>query len=555
MRSLIIHTLAALHPGEKRQFSKLVIYNILVSVTDIAGLAMLVLMIGVYTNAPLPAAVHLLPSWLLRKTSILPFSLLLIFFIIKNSLGYSVNRKQCRFMVSVACRISQGKLSHYLSGSYSNYTTKDSSIHIRETGYYPSEFCQHILNGLQQIITQSMLVVLAITAILIFNIKLFLLIFVILLPPVTAIFFRVRREAFQMSLRAKQSSEKSLQYLQEALSGYVESNLYHKAKFFLKRYSSCQYAFNKSISDYLVLNELPNRVIEIFALLGLLILIIYSERSSGSGTAPIVTISAFMAAAYKIIPGFVKIINISGQINAFEFTIKGIRVKDPGIPGAPVNTTGEIESVRFRDVGFRYGSKEVLRGINLDIGRGDFLGLSGPSGRGKSTLVNLILGFLTQDTGDILINGRPVGPVQIGHYRHHISYVKQQPFILHGPLWQNITLDDTRYDENRLRAALDVSGLSQVVDACSDGVDKLILENGRNISGGQRQRIALARAFYKEASLYVLDEPFSELDETSEQMLLRRLRCLSEDGKLIVLVSHNTRGLDYCNKIISMDDR
>jgi ABC-type bacteriocin/lantibiotic exporter with double-glycine peptidase domain len=262
-----------------------------------------------------------------------------------------------------------------------------------------------------------------------------------------------------------------------------------------------------------------------------------------------------MAAAYKIIPGFVKIINIAGQINAFEFTIKGIGVNMASTSGPAPNRLEQIESISFRDVGFAYGAKKVLHGINLHICRGDFLGVAGPSGRGKSTIINLLLGFLTQDTGDISINGSPASQPQITHYRRHISYVKQQPFILHGPLWQNITLDDKCYDEERLRTVLEVSGLSQMVYECGEGVEKLILENGRNISGGQRQRIALARALYKEASVYILDEPFSELDEASEQRLLRRLRCLSDDGKLVVLVSHNSRGLHYCNKIFSMDDR
>lgn len=534
----------------------LVLCNIVISATDIAGLAMLVLMIGIYTNTALVSISHVLPPWLLNKDSILPFVLLLVFFVLKNYAGYFINQQQCRFMVRVATRISQGKLSEYLSGDYENYINKDSSVHIRETGYYPSEFCQHILNGLQQIITQSMLVLLAITGILIFNIKLFLLIFLILLPPVIGIFYKVRKESLAMSLQAKKSSEKSLQYLQEALNGYVESNLYNKAGFFLKRYAYCQHAFNKSISDYLVLNELPNRVIEIFALLGLLILIVYSGWSSGSDSTPIVTISAFMAAAYKIIPGFVKIINISGQINAYEFTIKGIGVDTPiRLQGAKTRAVEGIRSVRFKDVRFGYSNRPVLNGLDLDICQGDFLGVAGPSGRGKSTILNLIVGFLTQDTGEILINDRPASRNCINDYRHHISYVKQQPFVLHGSLLQNIILDDAHSDENRLRSALEVSGLMEMVNECPDGVDKLILENGRNISGGQRQRIALARALYKEASMYILDEPFSELDEASEYLLLQRLKRLSQDGKLIVLVSHNSRGLSYCNKIISLDDR
>lgn len=554
LKRIIKNTLAALTVKEKRQFFFLVLCNMVISIADIAALALLVFMIGIYTKANLPDIPDIISSRLPDRRSILPFLFLFIFFALKNYAGYLSNKGQCRFMVRVASRISQNKLLQYLKGDYTNYIHKNSSIHIRETGFYPTEFSQHILNGFQQIVAQSVLVLLTITGILLFNVKLFLLLFLVLLPPVIIIFYQVRKRSNIINTRAKQSNEKSLQYLQEALSGFVESNLYHKINFFLKRYSTRQYTFNKSISDYLVLQELPNRVIEIIALLGLFLLIVFARWSGNNDGNTLILIGAFMAAAYKMIPGVVKILNISGQINAYAFTIDNLSKRESILPEKQVNPSETIRSLRFENVHFSYNGQALLKGLDLHIEQGDFLGISGPSGKGKTTILNLLLGFLTPHAGKIFINENRTSTHTRKQYHRHISYVKQQPFLIRGSLLQNIVLDEKYDDDHRLEQALEAAGIWDMIKECPEGLDKKISENGKNISGGQRQRIALARALYKDAPLFVLDEPFSELDQRSENLLLHHLQCLSKKNKLVILVTHNDNSLSFCNKIISLHD-
>jgi ABC-type bacteriocin/lantibiotic exporter with double-glycine peptidase domain len=117
----------------------------------------------------------------------------------------------------------------------------------------------------------------------------------------------------------------------------------------------------------------------------------------------------------------------------------------------------------------------------------------------------------------------------------------------------NITLGHGNYDEERLQEAVKASGMDAVLAQLPKGLHTVITENGKNISGGQRQRIALARAFYKNADLLLLDEPFNELDEAAETRILQYLRTLSQQGKMIVLITHNKNSLSFCSKIISLD--
>ena len=109
--------------------------------------------------------------------------------------------------------------------------------------------------------------------------------------------------------------------------------------------------------------------------------------------------------------------------------------------------------------------------------------------------------------------------------------------------------------KKKLKIALDISGLDTLIDQSPEGLGQMIMENGKNISGGQQQRITLARAFYKNADLVLLDEPFNELDEESEMKILDHLRTLTSQGKMIILVTHNRKCLSYCNKILSLDGK
>jgi ABC-type multidrug transport system fused ATPase/permease subunit len=533
---------AILAPAEKKRFTTLIILNLAISIADIVSLALLVYIINFYTQPagePIPS---FLPGWLFNRSSIALILLFFILFSLKNLGAWLVHRAQCNFLAAVASRLSRSRLMKYLHNGYEQYVETDSSVHIRRIYFHPIEFCQHILDGIQQVITQAALITLAIIAILIFNAQLFLLLFIMLLPPVVLVFYYIKRRLKSVRTNTRTTSERSLQHLQEALAGYVESNIYNKSEFFLHRYAAWQQQFYRHFADFLVVQGTPTRIIEVFALLGLFILIVIGQWY-GNGDA-IVTVGAFMAAAYKIIPGIVKILNISGQMNSYEYTLK----EDELVNAAVMDKTGpsKIQSISFNDVGFQYNGETVLDHFSVQIRPGDFLAITGASGKGKTTILNLLLGFLQPGTGTILVNDSIPASEKL-HWRH-IAYVKQQTFLIHDTIMRNIVLDEQQYDEEKLRKVIERSGLSEL------GLEKMIAENGKNISGGQRQRIAIARALYKEASLIILDEPFNELDENAEAALLQHLKELAAAGKMIVLITHNSAGLSYCNKKISLDD-
>lgn len=531
----------------------LVFIDVIISLFDILFLAVLLFIINIYSQSAPTAHTGFLPQWMKDKDSLLPIGIFLSAFSIKNFCGYLLQKAEYHFVYKVAARLSGKHLLRYFEGSFRDYTGIDSSVHIQSVRQHPIEFGHYILSGFQQIITQSVLITAALTGILLFNAKLFALLFLLLLPPVLLMAYFIKKKTRSARQKTKSTGEKTMQYLKEALSSYVESKVYGKKDFFLKRYLGWQQQLNHQLADLQQVQAVSGRLLEVFAILGLFILIIVN-RWTGSGNAFNVTvIGAFMAAAYKIIPGIVKILNCSGQIRAYSFTISDLLKKEKQEPPADPVITNSIQSIAFNNVSFSYGNQPLLTNLNLNAVPGDFVGISGPSGKGKTSIFNLLLGFEEPLSGEILINETAVDSSARQQFLQYITYVKQQPFLIHDSLHKNIILDDAVADEKKLSKILTTTGLDELLNNFTEGPDKLITENGKNISGGQQQRIVIARALYKDADLILLDEPFNELDKLAEQKLLQHFKDLSEQGKIVILITHNKESLSYCNKIISLE--
>jgi ABC-type multidrug transport system fused ATPase/permease subunit len=354
---------------------------------------------------------------------------------------------------------------------------------------------------------------------------------------------------------AKTASERTLQHLQEALYGFVESSVYGSRDFFVKRYDTYQSRFNHFLSEQLAMQNMPSKLIEVFAIFGLFVLILINLYTTNTSAIPVITIGAFMAASYKIIPGIVKILNVIGQMKTYEFTVDDLlQSRAVAASGKEERSEAPITSLALENVTFAYKKESVLNNFSLFMASGDFIGISGISGKGKTTIIHLLLGFLDPCSGSISVNGIITRCIARQQYWKAISYVKQQPFLIHDTILHNITMNEDRCDEDRLRQAVEASGLSGTLIKFPSDLQKIISENGRNISGGQRQRIAIARALYKDADLIILDEPFNELDEESELAMLRHFKKLSQRGKMIILVTHNKQSLSFCDKVISLDE-
>ena len=552
---ILKNIIAILSPAERRKSVVLVISDAIISMLDIASLVLLLLIINFYTLPLVPSHLIFLPDTLLNRNSILLIGLFGVAFCIKNALAYQLHRSQYQFVYSVASRLSENNLLHYLEGSYSEQVSVDSSVYIRQISHQPIEFSHYVLAGVQQIITQSFLISLAVTAILVFNAKLFLLLLILLLPPVAGVAIIIKKRSKAVRKYSRHSSEKTLQHLKEALAGFIESNIDNKTYYLTDRYSRYQRQLNHLLADIQVVQGIPSRLMEVFAVAGLFILILINKWGGNESPVGILTIGMFMAAAYKIIPGVVKILNCSGQIRTYDYTLRDLlnKTKRSAHQAKKLNKVN-ISSIEFDKLSFSYDKNKLINDLSCSFKKGEMIGITGNSGKGKTSLINLLLGFIAPDSGRILINGESVATGELSQYWPDIAYVKQEPFLIHDTILMNITLEENSSNPEKLERVIRASGLDTLINSYREGVNRVVAENGKDISGGQRQRIVIARALYKDAHLIILDEPFNELERNAEDNLLQYFKQLAREGKIILLITHNATSLSFCSKTISLNE-
>ncbi|MFI5161111.1 MAG: ATP-binding cassette domain-containing protein [Sphingobacteriales bacterium] len=554
MRHFLTGILNVLDRKERVKLFLLIFWDVIISALDIAFLGLMVLVVNFYIQNGNLSYLSFLPYQLTDKNSIWLIAIFFILFGIKNLLAWVLSASKFSFIYRAASRLSERNIRQYLRSGYLEYVNVDSSAHIRKISQQPIEFSTYILTNFQQIVSQSMLVLFTICAVLWYHATLFVLLFLLLMPAVGFLSWLMKRKLKQVRTNIKKTSEHTLKNLREALAGYTESNIYDKEDFFADRYSSQQKQMNHNIRVQQTLQELPSRLIEVFTIFGFFVLIVLNKWSGGNASIDLLTIGIFLAAAYKIIPGVVKILNSAGQMKTYEFTLTDLNTtnkseeirKQPGV---------NIGSIRLEKIHFRYNGQPVLAGLSFEAMPGDFIGVSGNSGRGKTTLIHILLGFMEQQEGMVCINDKILRANERKGFWNRISYIKQQPFLIHDTLLRNITLAENGHDAGKLNEIMDFCGLDVILDQYPEGWNGVITENGKNLSGGQRQRMMLARALYHDFDLLILDEPFGEMDQLSENGILEKLQLLVGQGKMILFITHNKQSLSWCNKIVSFDEQ
>ena len=322
--------------------------------------------------------------------------------------------------------------------------------------------------------------------------------------------------------------------------------------------------FHEANRQNLAVNDRINRIWALFSPsvsflteVGLLVvwafgvwLVAHEQTSVGVLTAFIAYISRF----YGRLDSMSRIVSWSESSASATKRIFDIldHVSSVPEPAQPVHLKTVQGRIEVRDVGFRYGNREVNRGINLTIEPGQMVGLVGHSGSGKSTLVNLICRFYDVTEGSIRIDGVDIRSLPVAEYRRNIGLVLQEPFLFFGTIADNIAYGKPDATREQIMAAARAAHAHEFILRLPQGYDSIVGERGQGLSGGERQRISIARALLIDPRILILDEATASVDSETEKEIQKALDNLVQ-GRTTIAIAHRLSTLQRADRLVVLD--
>ncbi|HEY0848215.1 MAG TPA: ABC transporter ATP-binding protein [Noviherbaspirillum sp.] len=322
--------------------------------------------------------------------------------------------------------------------------------------------------------------------------------------------------------------------------------------------------FREANKHNLQINDRVNKVWSLFSPtvtflteIGLLIVWAVGIWQVSKGDITVGVLTAFLAYIgrfYTRLDSMSRIVSVTQKAAAGAKRIFDILDHVSSVPEAqnPVHLERIEGRIDIKDIGFRYGNRAVLRGVDLSIKPGEMIGLVGHSGSGKSTLVNLICRFYDVSEGAIMVDGVDIRSLPVAEYRRHIGLVLQEPFLFFGTIADNIAYGKPGATREEIIAAARAANAHEFILRLPHGYDSMVGERGQTLSGGERQRISIARALLIDPQLLILDEATSSVDTTTEKEIQKALDNLVR-GRTTIAIAHRLSTLRQADRLVVLD--
>jgi len=490
---------------------------------------------------------------------------LFITFLVKFCLVLFINHRIFHFAYFEQAKIQKVMINGFLHQDYETFILSKSAESLASISTYSSVYKDVLVSGLQ--VLSSILVIIAAFIML----ALVSISTVALLLLMIFIIFYAYNFAFARRLDATgrdfaKGSANLFKGTQEAADGIKEIKTLGKENFFIDSVSNSAEVIAKGGVRLNVFTLLPRNMIEV-ALIGFIVLVITANVLLNEDlTAVLSILSVFAAAMIRITP---LISQLQSSANSMVFGRESVILlakimKDKGIDinedletfskNAYSKSKDVFNQLKLENISYTYpnSSKPSIIDVNLEINQGDFIGLIGPSGAGKTTLVDIILGFLKPSKGILKFNSDDAHN-DIAGWLSHCAYLPQDIFLINGTLKENITLSRENIETKELEEALKLSRLTPILKDLDNGLNTDIGDKGVRLSGGQKQRVSIARAIFNKRDVLLLDESTSALDSETEAAVINELMTLRNE-KTIISIAHRISTLKQCNKIFRVND-
>ena len=380
--------------------------------------------------------------------------------------------------------------------------------------------------------------------------------FALVVMPVAI--YPISRLAKRMKKISKQSQEKTSDItsaLSEIFTNIEIIKANNAQKYEHSRFVDENNKFFRLNLKSVKIEQLVSPLMETIGSIGVAAVIIIGGKDVIDGHINMGAFFSFLTALFMLYTPLKRIVNIYNKmqdaIAASERTFflmdKVSQIKD-----GQNELNEEIKLIKFNNVCLNYGDKEVLKGINLEANKSEFIALVGSSGGGKSSLMNLLMRFYDVNGGEILINGINLKDIKIHSLRQNIGLVTQRVYIFNDTVAKNVAYG-REFNEDAVINALKLANAYEFVSKLDNGINTILNEFGTNLSGGQRQRIAIARALYQNPQILIFDEATSALDNESEKEITKAINNL-RSKKIIFVIAHRLSTVENADKIAVLSD-
>ena len=468
-----------------------------------------------------------------------------------------------RFVQFQSYRLSKKIFDNYLSQSYIFFLNRNSS-----------ELSKNVLTEVNRVIIgviYPMLLAVSKVAIVIFiailllyvNPKLSIVISVTLTIAYGIVYYVVREYLRGIGELSTKATFEKYKFTDEAFSGIKDIKLRGTETEFIKKYSQPAKKFAEYSATSAVISLLPRYAIETLAFGGLLLIVIFLISTSENFMSVIPLVALYSLAGYRIMPGLQQIYHSIAQIRyntpALDILLKDLKnsTYNKNITDGKLISLPKIKKeIEFKSVYFKYpnSNDQILENINVKIRSNSLTAFVGKTGSGKTTLIDILLGLLPINKGDILVDNIKLKEDNFSSWQKKLGYVPQNIFLTDDTLKNNIAfaVPDNQVDHKKIINAAKLAELENYISTLPDKYNTYVGEKGIRISGGQIQRVGIARALYYNPEIIVLDEATSALDNLTEKNIMDSLKKLSK-SKTIIIIAHRLSTIKNCDQIYFLE--
>lgn len=568
MLSTVKRFFSFLSAHERKQILWLIVIMLLMSTLEILGIFSILPFMTLVAN---PNAIHSnkFLSSLYRSfdfhdnTTFLYFlgctSMGLILF--SNTFGFVSTRYMNRFIFSLDSSISERLLMRYVQKPYIFFLNCNTSDLIKNILSEVSAVTNGVILPGMQIIAKSFVCFLICILLIIANPLLAMVTFSSLGGAYACIYLIIRQRIERLGAEREENNARRFRVANEALGGIKDIKIYGKEEVFQGRFSTVSQLFAESCSTHITIAQLPKYVLEIVAFGGIIAITLFLLGSQQRFEYVFYVLGLYAIAAYRLLPA---IQQVFGGITSIRFYMKSMDSLCQGIEPHEEERTRVMrpdegciipmrENIKLQELTFYYPgtNKPIIKALNMTIKSKTSIAFVGLTGSGKTTLIDIIVGLLLPQEGQMLVDNIRITNENIPAWRKNCGYVPQHIYLLDDTITKNIAfgISGRDIDLNATVNAARVAGLHEfIMNNLPDQYDTTIGERGVRLSGGERQRLGIARALYHNPDLIIFDEATSALDGMTEAGIMREIHGLSHK-KTLILVAHRLSTVKECDVI------